>query len=94
MALVELVKSWAERKGISAPQLSLAWLLAQKPWIVPIPGTTKLRHVESNNGALAVRFSPDELRELNAGVAAIKIEGDRLPKGSLDMTGVEAPPKR
>jgi len=89
-----LVKSWAERKGISAPQLSLAWLLAQKPWIVPIPGTTKLRHVESNNGALAVRFSPDELRELNAGVAAIKIEGDRLPKGSLDMTGVEAPPKR
>ena len=57
MALVELVKTWAERKGISAPQLSLAWLLAQKPWIVPIPGTTKLRHVESNNGAAAVRFS-------------------------------------
>lgn len=94
VALVDLVKSWAARKGVSAPQLALAWLLAQKPWIVPIPGTTKLRHVESNNGAVAVRFSPEELRELNAGVAAIKIEGDRLPERALDMTGVEAPPKR
>jgi len=94
VALVDLVKAWAARKGVSEPQLSLAWLLAQKPWIVPIPGTTKLRHVESNNGAAAVRFSPGELRELNASVAAIKIEGDRLSKRSLDMTGVEAPPKQ
>ena len=58
MALVDVVKTWAARKEVSAPQLSLAWLLAQKPWIVPIPGTTKLRHIESNNGAAAVRFSP------------------------------------
>jgi aryl-alcohol dehydrogenase-like predicted oxidoreductase len=94
VALVDLVKNWAARKGVSAPQLSLAWLLAQKPWIVPIPGTTKLRHVESNNGAASVRFSPGELRELNAAVAAIEIEGDRLSKRSLDMTGVEAPPKQ
>ncbi len=94
VALVDIVKTWAARKGVSAPQLSLAWLLAQKPWIVPIPGTTKLRHVESNNGAAAVRFSPAELRELNAAVAAVKIEGDRLSKRSLDQTGVEAPPKR
>ena len=94
IALVDLVKNWAARKGVSAPQLSLAWLLAQKPWIVPIPGTTKLRNLESNVGAAAVRFSPEELRELNASVAAIKIEGDRLSKRSLDMTGVEAPPKR
>jgi len=94
VALVEVVKTWAARKDVSASQLALAWLLAQKPWIVPIPGTTKLRHVESNNGAAAIRFSPDELRELNASIAAIRIEGDRLPKGALDMTGVEAPPKR
>jgi aryl-alcohol dehydrogenase-like predicted oxidoreductase len=87
------VKTWAARKACSAPQLSLAWLLAQKPWIVPIPGTTKLRHVESNAGAASVTFTPAELRELNAAVAAIRIEGDRLPKRVLEQTGVEAPPK-
>ncbi len=94
VALVDLVKSWAARKKVSAPQLALAWLLAQRPWIVPIPGTTKLRNLQSNIGATSVHFSPDELRELNAAVAGIKIEGDRLSKPSLDMTGVEAPPKR
>jgi aryl-alcohol dehydrogenase-like predicted oxidoreductase len=94
VALVDLVKAWAARKNCSAPQLSLAWLLAQKPWIVPIPGTTKLRNLQSNVGAAAIRFSPTELRELNASVAAIKIEGDRLSKRSLDQTGVEAPPKQ
>jgi aryl-alcohol dehydrogenase-like predicted oxidoreductase len=94
VALVDLVKSWAGRKNCSAPQLSLAWLLAQKPWIVPIPGTTKLRNLQSNVGAAAIRFSAAELRELNASVSAIKIEGDRLSKRSLEQTGVEAPPKR
>ena len=93
-ALVEIVKGVATRKGVSAPQIALAWVLAQKPWIVPIPGTTKLRHVESNLGAARVRFSPEELRELTAAAAAVKIEGDRLPQRALDMTGVEAPPKR
>lgn len=94
VALVDVVKAWAARKGVSPPQLALAWLLAQKPWIVPIPGTTKLRNLESNIGAVAVQFSPEELRELNASVSAIKIEGARLPERALDQTGVEAPLKK
>ncbi|MEJ0085062.1 MAG: aldo/keto reductase [Pseudomonadota bacterium] len=92
-ALVEVVKGVAVREGVSAPQIALAWVLAQKPWIVPIPGTTKLRHVESNVGAVGVRFTAEELRELGAAAAAVKLEGDRLPQRALDMTGVEAPPK-
>jgi aryl-alcohol dehydrogenase-like predicted oxidoreductase len=92
--LVEVIKGVAARKGATAPQIALAWVLAQKPWIVPIPGTTKLRHVESNVGAARVQFSPEELRELSAAAAAIKIEGERLPQRALDMTGVEAPPKK
>jgi aryl-alcohol dehydrogenase-like predicted oxidoreductase len=93
-ALVEVVNGVATRKGISPAQVALAWVLAQKPWIVPIPGTTKLRNLESNVGAARVEFSPDELRHLDAAAAAVKIEGDRLPKPALDMTGVEAPPKK
>jgi len=94
LALVDIVKKVATSKGVSPAQIALAWVLAQKPWIVPIPGTSKLRHLESNVGAARVTFSPDELRELNAAAAAVKIQGDRLPKGALDMTGVEAPPKK
>jgi len=93
-ALVEVVKRVAEREGATPAQVALAWVLAQKPWIVPIPGTSKLRHVESNLGATRVEFTANELRELNASAAAIQLEGDRLPKSALDMTGVEAPPKR
>jgi aryl-alcohol dehydrogenase-like predicted oxidoreductase len=93
-ALVEVVKRVAAREGATPAQVALAWVLAQKPWFVPIPGTSKLRHVESNVGAMRVSFTAAEVQELNATAAAIKIEGDRLPKGALDMTGVEAPPKR
>ncbi len=94
MALVEVVKTWAQRKNATPAQLALAWLLAQKPWIVPIPGTTKIAHLEENLGATAITFTGEELRELNASVAAIRIQGDRLPAGVLQMSGVEAPPKR
>lgn len=94
LALVDIVKGVAERKGFTPAQIALAWVLAQKPWIVPIPGTSKLKNLESNVGAARVSFSPDELRDLNVAAAAVKIEGDRLPKGALDMTGVEAPPKQ
>ena len=94
LALVEVVKGVAARKEVTPAQIALAWVLAQKPWIVPIPGTTKLRHVESNVGATRVSFSPQELKELNVAAAAVKIEGDRLPKAALDMTGVEAPEKK
>jgi aryl-alcohol dehydrogenase-like predicted oxidoreductase len=94
MALVELVKTWAQRKKVSPPQLALAWLLAQKPWIVPIPGTTNVAHMEENAAAASISFSADELKELNAAVAAIPIQGARLSPPVLAATGVEAPPKR
>jgi aryl-alcohol dehydrogenase-like predicted oxidoreductase len=92
-ALVEVIKKVAADKGVTPAQVALAWVLAQKPWIVPIPGTSKLKNLESNLGAARVSFSSTELKNLNAAAAAIKIEGDRLPKRALDMTGVEAPPK-
>lgn len=94
LALVEVIKRVAARKDATPAQIALAWVLAQKPWIVPIPGTTKLRHVESNIGATRVTFSLEELKDLNVAAAAVKIEGDRLPKRALDMTGVEAPAKK
>ena len=93
MALVNLVKNWAARKSATPAQLALAWLLAQKPWIVPIPGTTKIAHMEENLGAAAIRFTPDELRQLNAEVASITIRGERLPPAVLQLSGVEAPPR-
>ena len=94
MALAELVKSWAARKNITPAQLSLAWLTAQKPWIVPIPGTTNVAHLEENVAAASITFSAAELKELNTAVAAIPIRGARLSKPVLDATGVEAPPQR
>ncbi len=94
LALVDLLKTWAERKHASRAQIALAWLMAQKPWIVPIPGTTQMAHMIENTGASAVRFTPAELSELNAAVSAIEIQGARLPAGVLAMSGVEAPPKR
>jgi aryl-alcohol dehydrogenase-like predicted oxidoreductase len=67
--------------------------MAQKPWIVPIPGTTQMAHMLENAGAAAVRFTASELMELNASVSAIKIEGARLPEPVLALSGVEAPSK-
>ena len=93
LALVEVVKRWAERKQAAPAQIALAWLLAQKPWIVPIPGTTNVAHMLQNTGAAAVTFSPAEVAELNAEVSAIEIRGQRLPDFVLEMSGVEAPPK-
>lgn len=94
MALAELVQTWAARKNVTPAQLSLAWLTAQKPWIVPIPGTTNEAHLEENVAAASITFSVAELKELNAAVAAILIQGARLSPAALSATGVEAPPKR
>lgn len=94
MALVDVVRSWAQRKHCTPAQLALAWLLAQKPWIVPIPGTTHIAHMEENLGAAAITFTGDELRLLNGAVAAVHIQGERLPPAVLQMSGVEAPLKR
>ena len=93
MALVRLVKTWAARKDATPAQVALAWLMAQNPWIVPIPGTTRVDHLQENLGAAAVAFTPDELRELNASVSTIKVQGERLPKPVLDLSAVEAPKK-
>ena len=94
LALVKLAKQWADRKGAAAAQIALAWLLAQKPWIVPIPGTTNMAHMVQNIGASSLVFPPDELKELNASLANVKIQGQRLPDAVLAFSGVEAPPKR
>jgi aryl-alcohol dehydrogenase-like predicted oxidoreductase len=92
MALVDLVRTWAQRKQVKPAQLALAWLLAQKPFIVPIPGTTNPAHLDENIAAAGITFTEEELRSLNAAVAAVKIEGARLPPPVLAMSGVEAPP--
>jgi aryl-alcohol dehydrogenase-like predicted oxidoreductase len=94
LTLVDLVRRWAERKNATPAQIALAWLMAQKPWIVPIPGTTQMPHMLENIGATAVRWTPPELAELNAAVSAIKIQGARLPDQVLVFSGVEAPPKK
>jgi len=93
LTLVELLKRWAERKHATPGQIALAWLLAQKPWIVPIPGTTQMAHMLENIGAADVRFTSTELTQLNAAVRAIEIHGQRLPDSVLAFSGVEAPPR-
>ena len=67
-------------KEATPAQIALAWLLAQKPWIVPIPGTTKLHRLEENIGAAAVELTPDDLRDIEAAAAAITVHGDRYPE--------------
>lgn len=85
MALVELVKRVAERKQATPAQVALAWLLAQKPWIVPIPGTTKLHRLEENLAAVNVSLDANDLREIEEGSAGIKIEGASLPEAVMAM---------
>lgn len=93
LALVELLKQWATRKQATCGQIALAWLLAQAPWIVPIPGTTQMAHMLENIGADHIRFSADEWAVFNAALAKIEIKGERLPKVVLDYSNVEAPAK-
>jgi aryl-alcohol dehydrogenase-like predicted oxidoreductase len=92
LQLVVLLKQWAERKQAAPAQIALAWLMAQKPWIVPIPGTTNAAHVRQNVGASAIRFTADELAELDAAVRTIDVRGQRLPDAVLIHSGREAPP--
>ena len=86
-ALVEVVQAVAARKSATPAQVALAWLLAQKPWIVPIPGTTKLHRLEENLGAVELALDVDDLSQINAQVAKIEIQGERLPEAALKMTG-------
>jgi aryl-alcohol dehydrogenase-like predicted oxidoreductase len=93
LALVALLRNWAERKQATPAQIALAWLMAQKPWIVPIPGTTQMPHMLENIGASAVQFTASELTELNRAVSVIQVRGARLPDAVLVFSGIEAPPK-
>ncbi len=91
MQLVDLIKAWAGRKQAAPVQIALAWLMAQKPWIVPIPGTTVMAHMLENIGADALKFTPEEIAELNKSLSTIEIRGARLPDAVLQFSGVEAP---
>jgi aryl-alcohol dehydrogenase-like predicted oxidoreductase len=86
-ALVQVIASFAQQKNATPAQIALAWLLAQKPWIVPIPGTTKLHRLEENLGALNVELSPDDLRELETAAAKIPVQGERYPEHLQRMVG-------
>jgi aryl-alcohol dehydrogenase-like predicted oxidoreductase len=86
-ALVDLVGKVAKQKKATSAQVALAWLLAQKPWIVPIPGTTKLHRLDENIGAVSVELTSDDLREIDSAASTIKLQGTRLPEGALQLTG-------
>lgn len=88
MALVEIVRDVAVRKGATPAQIALAWLLAQKPWIVPIPGTTKLHRLQENLGALKVTLSLEDLRDIESAMTGLVLHGARLPEAVLRMTGL------
>jgi len=86
-ALIELLGKIAERKKATPAQIALAWLLAQKPWIVPIPGTTKLKRLEENIGAVAIELTLDDLREIDSAASKITVQGARYPEKLEQMTG-------
>jgi aryl-alcohol dehydrogenase-like predicted oxidoreductase len=87
-ALLDLLGSIATRKNATPAQIALAWLLAQKPWMVPIPGTTKLNRLEENIGAVAVELTADDLQDIEAAASKIKVEGARYPEHIEKMTGL------
>ena len=87
-ALVDLLRNIAERKKATPAQIALAWLLAQKPWIVPIPGTKKLERLEENIGAVAVELTSDDLREIDSAASKVTIQGDRYPEALEKRTGL------
>jgi aryl-alcohol dehydrogenase-like predicted oxidoreductase len=85
--LVDVLSNFAQQKKATPAQIALAWLLAQKPWIVPIPGTTKVARLEENIGAAAVQLTPQELREIESAAANIALQGARYPEHIEQMTG-------
>jgi aryl-alcohol dehydrogenase-like predicted oxidoreductase len=87
LALVDLLERVAKRKGATPAQVALAWLLAQKPWIVPIPGTTKLARLEENIGAASVDLAADDLREIEDAAAKITVRGARYPEELMKLSG-------
>jgi aryl-alcohol dehydrogenase-like predicted oxidoreductase len=88
IALVHVVQATAQRKGATPAQIALAWLLAQKPWIVPIPGTTKISRMEENLGAIDVHLTEGDLNQIDDATSKLSLEGTRLPEAMLKMTGI------
>ena len=86
--IVDVLRTIADKKRATPAQIALAWLLAKKPWIVPIPGTTKLARLEENNGAAAVKLTPDDLREIESAASHITIQGARYPETLEKRTGL------
>jgi len=86
-AVVDLLGTIAKRKNATPAQIALAWLLAQKPWIVPIPGTTKLHRLDENIGAATVELTPDDLRDIDSAASKITVQGARYPERLEQMTG-------
>jgi aryl-alcohol dehydrogenase-like predicted oxidoreductase len=84
--VIDLLDKIGEQKGATPAQIALAWLLAQKPWIVPIPGTRKLERLDENIGTLAVEFTSDDLREIESAISKITVQGDRYPSDMKKMT--------
>lgn len=87
-ALLEVIRQFAERKNATPAQIALAWVLAQKPWFVPIPGTTKSHRLTENNGAANISFTPEELQELTAASEQVNIMGERYPEAAEKATGL------
>jgi aryl-alcohol dehydrogenase-like predicted oxidoreductase len=86
-ALIDLLAKVAKQKNATTAQIALAWLLAQKPWIVPIPGTTKLHRLEENIGAASIELTPDDLAQIKEAASKIKVEGNRYPENLEKLTG-------
>jgi aryl-alcohol dehydrogenase-like predicted oxidoreductase len=86
-AVVDLLLNIAKKKNATPAQIALAWLLAQKPWIVPIPGTTRLSRLEENIGSVSIALSADELREINEAIENVPVQGDRYPEHIAKLTG-------
>jgi aryl-alcohol dehydrogenase-like predicted oxidoreductase len=92
-AFVDLLKRVANEKSATPAQVSLAWLLAQRPYIVPIPGTTKVHRLDENIGASGLQLSEDDLKRIDEAASHIKAEGERYPPQQMAMVGREAPEK-
>ncbi|MEA4810780.1 Aldo-keto reductase IolS [bioreactor metagenome] len=94
LALVDLLKKWAEQKQATPAQISLAWLMAKKPWIVPIPGSTQMAHMLENTASCNIKFTAEELATFTQQLDSIEIVGERLPAGILRLSGLESPEKK
>ena len=94
LALVDLIKKWAEQKQATPAQISLAWLMAKKPWIVPIPGSTQMAHMLENTASCNIKFTAEELATFTQQLDSIEIVGERLPAGILRFSGLESPEKK